>query len=325
MLALLVPLAFPRPAQTVPTYDPARSYAPLVEAVAPAVVLVRTRTRTSTGDDSGSGSGFLIGEDGLVLTANHVIQDVSALTVKTSDGVEHQAVVVGSDGAMDIAVLRLKGDGAPYPWLDLAKDPPRVGDRVLALGNPLGLGATVTAGIVSGIDRDLALDRYWRSDAFIQTDAAINQGNSGGPLVDLDGRVLGMNTSIIAGANTVGFAIPSHVLARVVPELTEHGKVLRGFLGLDSNKLTEQAAAKYDVPDGGALVYNVLKGSPADAAGLRVWDVIVAVDGHKVASGADLLGLVGIRRPGEVVVIELLRKGKRQTVEVTLGERPSEP
>ena len=204
---MLLPLLLPclaGPPQKVGPYDPSRSFAPLVEAVAPAVVLVRVRTASS---GKHSGSGFIVDEAGFVLTANHVVQDVVSLTVVLSDGRSVGGEVIGSDAAMDLALIRLEGDRT-WPWLELRSEEPSVGDRVLALGNPLGLGATVTAGIVSGKDRDLELDRYWRSDAFLQTDAAINQGNSGGPLVDLDGRVLGMNTSIIAGANTVTLSGP---------------------------------------------------------------------------------------------------------------------
>jgi serine protease Do len=291
--------------------------------MAPAVVLVRTQTHTSTGDDQHSGSGFIFTEGGLVLTANHVVADTFELTVILHDGREVGASIVGTDAAMDIAVLKLDG-GRDWPWLELrTEQPPRVGDRVLALGNPLGLGATVTAGIVSGTNRDLDLDRYWKSDDFIQHDAAINQGNSGGPLVDLDGRVVGMNTSIIAGANTVGFSVPADLLARVIPELREHGQVLRGFLGLDSNRLNDRAAKTYDVP-GGALVTRILPDSPAARAGIRVRDVIVAIDDSKVTSGADVLGQIGNRRPGDTVRLTVVRNGKRRTVEVELTRRPKD-
>lgn len=320
LFPLLTSLCLARPAQTVGTYDPGRSLAPLVESVAPAVVTVRLKTRSG---EKHSGSGFLVDEHGLVLTANHVIQDHVTLSVVLSDGSEHQAQVLGSDSAMDIALLQLP-ERLTWPWLSLREDEPRVGDRVVALGNPLGLGATVTAGIVSGTNRNLDLDRYWHSDAFIQTDAAINQGNSGGPLVDLEGRVVAMNTSIIAGANTVGFSIPSRLLVRVIPELRDHGKVLRGYLGLESNKLTAQAAEKYDVPDGGTLVTRVLPGSPAKEAGLRVRDVVVSVDGVPIRSGADLLRTIGTRRPDDLVTLDVLRNGHRETIRVTLGQRPRE-
>lgn len=323
-MLLLLTSALAGPAQTVGPYDPARSFAPLVEAVAPAVVLVEIETPSKSGTDHHSGSGFLLSEDGLVLTANHVVQEVTAITVTTHDGEQVSATIVGSDAAMDIALLRLAGD-REWPWLALGDSARlRVGDRVLALGNPLGLGATVTAGIVSGTGRNLELDRYWRSDDFIQTDAAINQGNSGGPLVDLDGKVVGMNTSIIAGANTVGFAVPALLLERVVPELRDHGQVLRGFLGLDANKLTEQAAEKYGVPNGGALVFEVRKGGPAATAGIHPRDVIIAVDGTPIRTGADLLASVGNRRPGDQLRITLLRHGKERTVDVVLGRRPKE-
>ncbi len=313
-------LAFGRPPQQVGPYDPGRSFAPLVEAVAPAVVLVRTRTEAGEGEHSGSG--FVIDPEGLVLTANHVVQDVDALWVVSHDGTTHTATIIGADAAMDIALLKVE-TAQPWPWLALETTPPRVGDRVLALGNPLGLGATVTAGIVSGTDRDLQLDPYWKSDRFIQTDAAINQGNSGGPLVDLDGKVLGMNTSIIAGANTVGFAIPAQQLAEALPQLREHGRILRGFLGVDSNKITAEAAERYGL-EGGTLIVRVLPGSPAADAGLRRGDLIVRVDDEPVTSGAELLALIGTHKPGDVVRITLIRKKDRRTVEVTLAPRPAE-
>ncbi|MCB9828133.1 MAG: trypsin-like peptidase domain-containing protein, partial [Planctomycetes bacterium] len=241
MLALLTAVLAASPALAgpieVPDYDPARSFAPLIDAVAPAVVAVKAVTIT-TGDDgiettkNSEGSGFLVSEGGRVLTNAHVLQNVEKLSVRLWDGRELPATVLGADRDVDIAVLQIQGKG-PWPWLALGdSEGARTGDRVLALGNPLGLGISATAGIVSAKGRVLNLDKWYRSDDFIQTDAAINQGNSGGPLFDLDGHVVGMNTAVIYGVNTIGFAIPSNLLALVTPDLAEIGGIARGFLGI---------------------------------------------------------------------------------------------
>jgi serine protease Do len=315
----------------VPDYDPARSFAPLVDAVAPAVVAVKTESLSP--DDDGlttrrsEGSGFIVSERGWVLTNAHVLRDITRLDIVLHDGRVVPASVLGSDADADIAVLKLEGDG-PWPWLDLAdSDAVRMGDRVLALGNPLGLGTSVTAGIVSAKGRVLDLDRWYRSDDFIQTDAAINQGNSGGPLFDIDGRVIGMNTAVIYGVNTIGFAIPSNLLETVVPDLAEDGRISRGFLGIHATGLSTDESSRTGIPSG-AVVRRILPATPAAASGLRIGDVIVEVDGNAIDGGRDLIAAVGTRKPGEAVSIAVLRvrpgrSPARVGLQLTLAEKPT--
>ncbi len=322
-----------RSAIAVPDYDPARSFAPLVDAVSPAVVSVKTES-IDPGDDGlglggtrrSEGSGFIVSAEGWVLTNAHVLRDITDLDIVLHDGRTIPASVLGTDADADIAVLQLQGEG-PWPWLDLAdSDDVRMGDRVLALGNPLGLGTSVTAGIVSAKSRVLNLDRWYRSDDFIQTDAAINQGNSGGPLFDIDGRVIGMNTAVIYGVNTIGFAIPSNLLQTIVPDLAENGRIARGFLGVHATRLSPDEASRTGIPSG-AVVRRILPDTPAASSGLAVGDIIVELDGSPIAGGRDLIAAVGTRKPGETVSIELARvqPGKtpvREGVSLTLAEKP---
>lgn len=328
--ALAGPVQPPK-AVGAPTYDPSRSFAPLVEAVSPAVVAIEVRSVDPEAAlfnveriRRGEGSGFLVAPDGLVLTNHHVVDKTTQLAVRMSDGRVIPARVLGSDPSIDVALLRLEDPG-PWPYVELANSAEaRVGDWVVALGNPLRLGTTVTAGIVSGKGRVLNHDRFYRSDDYIQTDAAINPGNSGGPLFDLDGRVVGMNSQIIAGANTTGFAISADLLKAALPDLLEHGHVLRGFLGVHARDLTSEEAMAAGV-SGGAWVRVVIDDTPASRAGIRVGDIVSVVDGRPVADGDDLIAAVGGRRPGDAIALELLRGGKRRSVEVTLSAKPAAP
>jgi len=324
LATLLLSSAYAGPIEA-PDYDPSRSFAPLIEAVAPAVVAVKADRHLDEEDESAvthsEGSGFLISEDGRVLTNAHVLGD-SGLSVRLIDGRTVSATVLGADRDADVAVLQLQGKG-PWPWLQLGdSDTVRTGDRVLAIGNPLGLGTSATAGIVSAKGRVLNLDKWYRSDDFIQTDAAINQGNSGGPLFDLDGRVIGMNTAVIYGVNTIGFAIPSRLLSEVAPDLAENGHIARGFLGIRATRATPKEAAAAGLKSA-ALVREILPDTPAAQSGLLVGDAVILLDTIPIANGRDLIAAIGTRKPGESVKLVVIRGGRRKHITFTLAEKPA--
>ncbi len=314
------------------TYNPTRSFAPLVTAVEPAVVAIEVDSVRKGPDlnqippmfrgfidprafgdqpQHGEGSGFVVSSDGFVLTNHHVIDHADSIKVRFSDGTTAKASVVGSDQGIDVALLKLEGDQT-WPSVKLGKSEGlQVGDWVLAVGNPLGLGTTVTAGIISGKGRALG-QNVW--DDFLQTDASINPGNSGGPLFNLDGEVVGINTAIIAGANTVGFAIPIDMVKDVIDDLRDHGHVSRGYIGVTSEPTDEK----------GALVSQVYADTPAQRAGLEIGDRIVAVDADPVEDPADLVKAIGRHDPGDKVALEIVREGKKRKLDVLLGERPSD-
>ncbi len=317
-------------------YDPTRSFAPLVEAVQPAVVTIEVTSEPASvalqrilgfepdpdPGPSGEGSGFIIDSRGWLLTNAHVIEEAKSFEVVLQDGERLEAEIIGRDQAMDIALLQLPAD-REWPAVMLGNsDSVRVGDWVVALGNALGLGSTATFGIVSGKGRRIGHDVFGR-EAFLQTDAAINQGNSGGPLFDVSGRVVGMNTAIIANANTVGFAIPSNLIASVLPDLREHGRVFRGFLGVRPRALDDEVRQTNGITtEQGALVARVFDDTPAERGGLKLGDVIVAVDGEPVADDESLIAAIANRRPGDEVALRVERDGRQQTLKVQLTERP---
>lgn len=336
------PLAAPL-ASTAPAFSPPTSLAPLIEAVEPAVVTLKVESEAELpalppelmqrfGFDphrmggsphrQGEGSGFLVSEDGLLITNHHVVDGASEISVVLADGREARARVVGSDEAIDVALLRLEGDG-PWPYVALGdSEGLRVGDWVLAMGNGLGLGTTATVGIVSGTGRELGHDVLGR-EQYIQTDAAINQGNSGGPLFDFQGRVVGMNTAIIQGANTVGFAIPASLISDILPDLQATGRVARGFLGVQPQTLDDDLRAALKVKaDKGAVVTDVFGDTPAARAGLKSGDVVLDVDGAPVASDRDLVKAIGSRRPGEKIALTIERDQQVKELKVVLSERP---
>ncbi len=329
------------PAPVMETYHPMQSFAPLVEAVEPAVVAIKVEAVSAPGQDlaeippmfrhlfssqprieRGEGSGFIISADGKVLTNAHVVAEADNITVLLRDGESAQAKVLGLDRTMDIALLQLIGS-EDWPHVDLGSSSElRVGDWVVAMGNPLGLGHTVTAGIVSAKGRILSNDVYGTED-YIQTDAAINQGNSGGPLFDINGNVVGMNTAIIAGANTIGFSIPSDLLSGVISELAADGHISRGYLGVEPRPLTPQLAQIVGVnTTKGAVIHRVFEGTPAAKSGLQKGDVVVSVDDMPILEPADLIKAVGNKRPGEVVHLVVLRGSKRLKLKLGLAERP---
>jgi serine protease Do len=272
----------------------------------------------------GLGSGVIYSSDGLVLTNNHVIEGADEITVTTADGVDYDAEVAGTDEKSDVAVLRLKGtvkDLVPIAVGDSSKL--RVGDVVLAIGNPFGLSQTVTMGIVSakgrsetGIDVDYA--------DFIQTDAAINPGNSGGALVNMQGELVGINTAIISrtgGYQGIGFAIPSSMAREIAQSLLEHGKVVRGWLGIGIQDVDPDLANAMGLPNAdGVLVSDVEPGSPAQKGGLQRGDVVLTVAGKKTNSSTQLRNLVAATGANKKVDVGILRAGKPQTLSILLGE-----
>jgi serine protease Do len=273
----------------------------------------------------GSGSGFILDEAGHILTNNHVASRSSRIMVRLVDGREFDAHVVGGDPNTDIAVLRIQGDVDDLPAAPLGdSDALQVGDWVLALGNPLGLDFTVTAGIVSAKGRQLT-GRATALEAFIQTDAAINPGNSGGPLIDLQGRVVGINSAIYGGPRFVGygFAVPQNLARRVADDLIEYGYVRRPRLGVGVSDVTAVDAEVYKLEEvSGAEVNTVDDGSPAAEAGLKVGDVIVAVDGEEVSDATALTTTLAQHQPGDELTLSVMRDGRRIQLAATLGEFP---
>ncbi|MEM1199179.1 MAG: Do family serine endopeptidase [Pseudomonadota bacterium] len=342
------------------TFDngaPAAGFADLVERVQPAVVSVqvrgtvqrsqRQRQRMPRGygmedffkqfedrfggkqfksprrHSNSSGSGFVISEDGFLVTNNHVVNNGATIKVKFANGDEHEAELIGSDPKTDLALLKIKANGKKFPFVRFAKTPARVGDWVVAVGNPFGLGGTVTTGIISARGRDIGSGPY---DDFLQIDAAINKGNSGGPAFNLKGEVEGVNTAIFSpsgGSVGIGFAIPAHLADDVVADLKDDGNVTRGWLGVVIQPVTKDIADSIGLDEAkGVIIANVQNGSPASKAGLRNGDTILTLDGKTVESPRDLARKVAAIKPGAKPTLELIRDGKRITQSVTIAELP---
>jgi len=272
-----------------------------------------------------TGSGFFIAPNGYILTNNHVVQDAITITVRTSDGKSYKAHVVGRDPATDIAVIKVDGENFPYvTFEDSAK--PRVGDWVVAVGNPFGLGGTATAGIVSALGREDVSDS--RMIGYMQIDAPINRGNSGGPTFDVYGRVVGVNTAIYSpsgGSVGIGFDIPADVASSISRQLISTGKVSHGFIGATIQQITPDLSESMGMKStNGALIAALTDGGPAARAGLKVGDVVLDVNGHAVTSASDLTRQVGFAHPDDVLQMRVLRDGHEQTIAVRAGLRPSE-
>jgi serine protease Do len=272
---------------------------------------------------TGKGSGFIVDPQGFVVTNNHVVGGAERVTVELSDGRELPARVVGADPQTDIALLKVESS-EPLPHVSFGdSDGLRVGEWVLAMGNPFGLGGTATAGIVSARGRQIGAGPY---DDFIQTDAPINPGNSGGPLFGANGEVVGVNTAIFSpsGGNIgIGFAVPSNLAKRVVADLRDDGKVERGWLGVSLQPLDAELAAAVGLPEPrGALVAAVEPGSPAARSGLRAGDVVLEAGGRPVRNPRDLASAVAEAKPGATVALAVSRDGQRAEQRVTLGEVP---
>ncbi|MBB3454002.1 serine protease Do [Rhizobium sp. BK313] len=272
------------------------------------------------------GSGFFISEDGYLVTNNHVVSDGAAFVVVLNDGTELDAKLVGKDPRTDLAVLKVDGKGKKFTYVNWADDDKvRVGDWVVAVGNPFGLGGTVTAGIVSARGRDIGSGPY---DDFIQVDAAVNRGNSGGPTFNLNGQVVGINTAIFSpsgGSVGIAFAIPATTAKNVVTDLIKTGTVSRGWLGVQIQPVTKDIAESLGLSEpSGALVVSPQDGSPGQKAGIKNGDVVTAVNGDPVKDPRDLARRIGAMQPGSKVDVSLWRDGKAQSVTVELGTLPAD-
>lgn len=330
------------------------SFADIIERVAPAVVTVNVTSKSEATEDGpslgdipgfenfpfpvpgapkgparkapevrGTGSGFFISGDGYIVTNNHVIEDATQIEVVLKDGRELKAKVVGADPQTDLAVLKVEGKGfASVSFESDAK--PRVGDWVIAVGNPFGLGGTATSGIVSANGRDIG-GPY---TDFIQIDASINRGNSGGPTFDVYGRVVGVNTAIFSpsgGSVGIGFMIPSDTAAKVTQQLINAGRVARGWLGVVIQDVTPEIAKSLGLDEPkGAIIASVTPDGPAAKGGLRAGDIVVRLNGQVVDGSRDLTRMVGEARAGDPLKLDLYRDGKRTTVSIKSGERPPE-
>ena len=266
------------------------------------------------------GSGFIISSDGYILTNNHVVERADKIRVKLADGKEYDAEIKGQDANTDIALIKVNPAGYSLPVVKFGdSDKLRVGEGVFAIGNPFGLEQTVTAGIVSAKGRVIGSGPY---DNFIQTDASINPGNSGGPLFNFDGEVVGINTAIVARGQGIGFAIPINTARDMFEDLKTKGRVIRGWLGVTVQDVTRDMAENLKLKEiRGALVGDVLKGEPAEKAGIQTGDIIIAVDGRNIQDTPELLRIVAAIPVGKKVVVVVLRNGKEQRFEVTVGER----
>ncbi len=264
------------------------------------------------------GSGFVINEQGNILTNRHVIAGADEVTVHTSQEKKYTAKVVGEDEKTDIAVLKVEAKNLPYCTLGNS-DQVEVGQWAMAMGNPFGLDSTVTVGIVSAKGRVIGAGPY---DDFIQTDASINPGNSGGPLFDLYGRVIGINTAIVASGQGIGFAIPINMAKDLTPQLIKEGKVTRGWLGVGIQDMTEELAKSFDLKEKqGGLVASVFPNSPASKAGVQAGDIILKFNGKAIKESHNLPAEVARTKIGSTVPIEVLRNGQRKTLQVKIAQR----
>jgi len=273
---------------------------------------------------TGQGSGFFISADGFAVTNNHVVDKAQTVEVTTDDGKTLNAKVIGTDPRTDLALIKVEG-GSDFQYVKLADKSPRIGDWVLAVGNPFGLGGTVTAGIVSARGRDIGAGPY---DDFIQIDAPVNKGNSGGPTFDVDGNVIGVNTAIFSpsgGSVGIAFAIPSKTVTSVVAQLKEKGAVSRGWIGVQIQPVTSELAENLGLkaPEG-ALVADPQANGPAVKAGITAGDVITAVNGAPVKDAKDLARQIGGMAPGSTVKLTVWRKGEEKSISLSLGELPKE-
>lgn len=326
--------------QTLPDFSQ------LVSRVKPAVVSITTKTKATAATDDGPipspfgqmvpdnrrqrmvegrGSGFIVDANGTIVTNNHVVRDARTVSVRTDDGKEYTAKVVGRDPRTDIAVLKVDA-ARPLPYIELGNSRDvKPGEWVVAMGNPFGLGGTVTAGIVSAVSRDIGAGPY---DQFIQIDAPINQGNSGGPLFTQDGKVIGMNTAILSpsgGSVGIGFAVPSDMIRTVSAQILQNGHVVRGYVGVEAQPVNEAMAKALRLGEnGGALLAGVKAGGPGAKAGLKPGDVIQSVNGQQVSNPRELALAVANLKPGDEAKVRILRNGNTRDVEVKVGQLPND-
>jgi putative serine protease PepD len=303
-----------------PVAAPAGSIAEIYERTIPGVVTITAQTSGGGpfgGQATSTGSGWVLDADGHIVTNQHVVEDADEVTVTFHDGEEATARVVGTDRSTDVALLELNDVPADLEALETGSaDELQIGDPVIAIGSPFGLEGTVTTGIVSAKDRQLRAPDGFTIDGAIQTDAALNHGNSGGPLLDADGRVVGMNSQIASesgGNDGVGYAVPIETIRTVVEQLESGGRVEYAYLGVQIG----------DAADRGAQIGEVRDDSPAEDAGLRAGDVVIEVDGEEIPDGDALRRAVAERKPGDEVELEVERDGDTETIRVTLGTRPT--
>lgn len=341
---------------TIAAIDPTKGFAPLVEHVMPSVVSVEVKYQSASSDSSEEvppqlkeffeqfpqfrerfnernrgergaavGSGFVISADGYVVTNDHVVKNASTVKVKFQGGTEYDAKVIGTDSKTDLALLKIDSTKT-FDFVPLTAKEAKVGDWVMAVGNPFGLGGTVTAGIVSARGRDIGSGPY---DDYLQIDASINKGNSGGPAFNLEGEVVGVNTAIFSpsgGSVGIGFAIPAAIVKNVIEDLKGDGMVTRGYLGVGIQPVTEDIAESLGLDKAeGAIISNLTDKSPALKAGLKQGDTIVTANGETIEDAKDLSRTVAGLKPGTVVPFEIVRDGKRSTIDVEVGVMPGEP
>jgi serine protease DegQ len=274
-------------------------------------------------DSASLGSGVIVSPDGYILTNNHVVEDADDIEVGLADGRTVPAKIVGTDPETDLAVIRIAERKLPVMLLGHPEQA-KVGDVVLAIGNPFGVGQTVTMGIISAVGRNnLHINHF---ENFIQTDAAINFGNSGGALVDTSGNLLGINSAIYSqtgGSVGIGFAIPVTTAKTVLDEIVAHGQVIRGWIGIESQDITPELADSFGLSrKSGAIIAGVVRGSPAERAGMRPGDILSNVDGKEVASTTDMLNLIAQLAPGGTTRMTVIRKDQTSTLNVKVGKRP---
>jgi serine protease Do len=363
-LGNLVPFAAAETAATQPTIDMPQGRAPLtfadlVAKVSPAVVSINVKGDAKVAENDqipgmpdlpednplydffkqfrkgmpqqqqkpsptlAQGSGFFISPDGFVVTNNHVVEDAEDITVTMENGDKYPATLVGTDPRTDVALIKVKADGKTFPFVEFSKKDPRVGDWVLAVGNPFGLGGTVTAGIISAHNRDIGSGPY----DYLQIDAAVNRGNSGGPSFDLDGKVIGVNTAIFSpsGGNVgIAFAVPAALVQEVVTQLKATGTVDRGWLGVVIQNVSDDIADSIGMKEAkGAMVTKVTEDGPAAKEDLKAGDVIVEVNGDKIDDSRDLARKIAELHPNTPVKLAIIRYGEKREVDMKLGTFPN--
>ncbi len=269
------------------------------------------------------GSGVIVNEQGFILTNEHVINAADEIKVALGDGRTMSAKIVGTDPETDLAVLKIDAEKLPSITF-AADDASNVGDVVLAIGNPFGVGQTVTQGIISALGRNhLGINTF---ENFIQTDASINPGNSGGALIDTNGNLLGINSAIYSrsgGSMGIGFAIPTKLAKQVLEQIILNGSVTRGWIGIEAQDITPELAESFKLEEArGSLIAGILKGSPADKAGIRAGDILLEIDGHVVEDSAGMLNIIADLKPNEQTILKLTRNQKSYFIKVTVGKRP---